>query len=128
MPLPASPLPRPLGSALLPLGDPHQQSGLKKEFHSSRIKLSCRNVLVPGKLQEVNSSLLVSWATCLIHAPSSSPKSHSQHLSSAYEVPGRVQSTEDLLAGSLMLTAALWGQRCYYPHPQVRKLRHRVGY
>lgn len=40
MPLPASPLPIPL--APLSLGDPHQQSGLKKEFHSNRIKLSCR--------------------------------------------------------------------------------------
>lgn len=115
--------------ARLSLGDPHQQPGLQKELHFNRSKLSCRDVLVPGKLQEVDSSVLVSWATCLIRAlsssPNSPPKSHRRHLSSACEVSGRVHSTSDLLAGSCRLTAALWGKRGYYPHPQTRKLRHR---
>lgn len=87
MPLPGSPLPSPVPVACLSLGHPQQPSGLQKEFHFNSIELSCRNVPVPGKL-EVNSRVLVSWATGLIHAlsnsPKSPPKSHRQHLSSAY--------------------------------------------
>lgn len=62
-------------------------SELREGFDFSRIKLSFRSVLIPGRLQEVNSSLLMSWVTCLIRALSLVPprgllKSHSQHLSS----------------------------------------------
>ena len=71
---PAHHLPRPVPFAPFSHGCPHQQSGLKKEFDFNSIKLSCRNALVPGRLQEVNSSLLMSWATCLIHALSSVPQ------------------------------------------------------